>query len=104
METCSPAYPRPQLERAHWLCLDGSWRFAFDSERRYSDPSQIDQWPLTIKVPFIPCRAKVMDRQVEQVGTVRGGDINRPQRVRMRIKLLNDGSKLDNLWSGPKYR
>jgi len=54
VETCSPAYPRPQLERAHWLCLDGSWRFAFDSERRYSDPSQIDQWPLTIKVPFPP--------------------------------------------------
>jgi hypothetical protein len=47
------------------------------------------------------CRAKVMDRQVEQVGMLRGGDINRPQRVRMRIKLLNDGSKLDNLWSGP---
>ena len=54
METRTPAYPRPQLERAHWMCLNGNWRFAFDGDRRYSDPSQIDEWPLTINVPFPP--------------------------------------------------
>jgi len=54
VETRTPAYPRPQLQRTHWMCLDGNWRFAFDGDRRYSDPSQIDEWPLTIKVPFPP--------------------------------------------------
>ena len=54
METRTPAYPRPQLQRTHWMCLDGNWRFAFDGDRRYSDPSQIDEWPLTINVPFPP--------------------------------------------------
>ena len=25
-----PAYPRPQLERAEWFCLDGEWEFSLD--------------------------------------------------------------------------
>ena len=54
MKTGTPAYPRPQLQRAHWMCLDGNWRFAFDCDRRYSDPSQINEWPMTINVPFPP--------------------------------------------------
>jgi beta-galactosidase/beta-glucuronidase len=48
------AYPRPQLRRAQWLSLNGRWRFAFDDEVRYSRPGQIDEWPLTIEVPFAP--------------------------------------------------
>jgi hypothetical protein len=49
-----PAYPRPQLERAGWMCLNGSWRFCFDPERRYSAPAQVPAWPLRIVVPFPP--------------------------------------------------
>jgi beta-galactosidase/beta-glucuronidase len=48
------AYPRPQLRRAQWLSLNGPWRFAFDDELRYSRPGQINEWPLTIEVPFAP--------------------------------------------------
>src|SRR4029078_4568591 len=48
------AYPRPQLERPQWMCLNGPWRFVFDDERRYSHPSDIAAWPLSIEVPFPP--------------------------------------------------
>ena len=48
------AYPRPQLQRAHWLSLDGPWRFRFDRERRLRHPGEVDHWPLTIEVPFPP--------------------------------------------------
>lgn len=48
------AYPRPQLERAHWLSLDGRWRFRFDSERRFRQPQEIPDWPLVIEVPYPP--------------------------------------------------
>ena len=48
------SYPRPQLERASWTSLDGSWRFLFDPDRRYRDPSDIKSWPLSIQVPFPP--------------------------------------------------
>jgi beta-galactosidase/beta-glucuronidase len=47
-------YPRPLLRRAHWTSLNGTWRFTFDPERRYSHPSQIREWPLAIRVPFPP--------------------------------------------------
>ena len=47
-------YPRPLLRRAQWTCLNGIWRFTFDPDRRYSDPSQIATWPLAIRVPFPP--------------------------------------------------
>lgn len=47
-------YPRPQFERASWTSLDGSWRFLFDPERRFKQPSDIRSWPLSIQVPFPP--------------------------------------------------
>lgn len=47
-------YPRPQLQRAAWTSLNGSWRFLFDDERRITRPDQIDAWPLEITVPFAP--------------------------------------------------
>jgi hypothetical protein len=52
--TDTAAYPRPQLQRAQWKSLNGPWRFSFDNERRYSKPSDITAWPLTIEVPFPP--------------------------------------------------
>ncbi|HET7203349.1 MAG TPA: glycoside hydrolase family 2 TIM barrel-domain containing protein [Steroidobacteraceae bacterium] len=49
-----PLHPRPQLQRERWISLDGPWRFAFDPERRWHRPSDVDEWPLTIRVPFAP--------------------------------------------------
>lgn len=48
------AYPRPQLERAEWMSLNGPWRFRFDDNRLFSHPDQIDDWPLSIVVPYPP--------------------------------------------------
>ena len=48
------AYPRPQLVRQQWTCLNGAWRFCFDHTRRISSPQDIDVWPLQITVPFAP--------------------------------------------------
>jgi len=47
-------YPRPQLERANWTALNGPWRFCFDPERRFGEPSDLQDWPLTIQVPYPP--------------------------------------------------
>jgi beta-galactosidase/beta-glucuronidase len=48
------SHPRPQLQRTKWLSLDGKWRFAFDPERRWNQPTDITAWPMTIEVPFAP--------------------------------------------------
>lgn len=48
------AYPRPQLQRSHWLCLNGSWKFTFDDDGKYTQPSDISDWVKTIEVPFAP--------------------------------------------------
>ena len=48
------AYPRPQLVRHGWTCLNGPWRFCFDDERRYASPHDIAAWPMEIDVPFAP--------------------------------------------------
>jgi beta-galactosidase/beta-glucuronidase len=45
-------YPRPQMQRPHWMSLDGSWRFRFDDAREFTHPRDIDDWPLRITVPF----------------------------------------------------
>lgn len=47
-------YPRPQLQRPHWTSLNGTWRFAYDDERRYGKPMDIEAWPLDITVPYPP--------------------------------------------------
>jgi len=36
------------------MSLDGPWRFAFDAAARFRVPVDVDQWPLTIQVPFAP--------------------------------------------------
>ncbi len=48
------AYPRPQLQRADWMPLNGPWRFRFDDLCELQDPTEIDRWPLEIQVPFPP--------------------------------------------------
>jgi beta-galactosidase/beta-glucuronidase len=51
--TTAHMYPRPQLERAEWLCLNGQWDFALDHGARWRIPSQV-AWNATITVPFSP--------------------------------------------------
>jgi beta-galactosidase/beta-glucuronidase len=52
--TTPAAYPRPQLQRPDWLCLNGHWRFCFDDEGRYARPSDIKDWTHEILVPYPP--------------------------------------------------
>jgi hypothetical protein len=47
------AYPRPQLERADWTCLNGVWDFAFDRDAVWRRPEHV-HWDRTITVPFAP--------------------------------------------------
>jgi len=58
------AYPRPQLQRSDWICLNGSWKFTFDDDGRFVRPSDISEWPHTIEVPFAPesTRSGIGDR------------------------------------------
>jgi beta-galactosidase/beta-glucuronidase len=46
-------YPRPQLERAEWLSLNGEWEFALDPEAQWKHPDQ-PVWAARINVPFSP--------------------------------------------------
>ncbi len=46
-------YPRPQLERAEWTCLNGQWDFALDPEGCWSDPGDAT-WNAQITVPYSP--------------------------------------------------
>ena len=48
------AYPRPQLQRAQWTTLNGTWRFCYDDDRALTTPQDIKDWPLQIRVPFPP--------------------------------------------------
>ncbi len=48
------AYPRPQLQRAQWLSLNGAWRFLYDDRCELQDPGAIRQWPQEICVPYPP--------------------------------------------------
>ncbi|MES2743376.1 MAG: glycoside hydrolase family 2 TIM barrel-domain containing protein [Pseudomonadota bacterium] len=48
------AYPRPQLVRDQWQCLNGRWQFAFDDARRFKLPSDPIAWTHEIVVPFAP--------------------------------------------------
>ncbi len=42
-------YPRPQMQRERWLCLNGEWDFAIDGAETASD-----EWQGKIVVPFSP--------------------------------------------------
>jgi beta-galactosidase/beta-glucuronidase len=47
-------YPRPQLERPDWTCLNGPWQFTFDDGQRWRTPADVPGWPLSIQVPYPP--------------------------------------------------
>lgn len=46
-------YPRPQLRRNEWWCLNGPWDFAVDPAGQWQQPAQV-AWTGTIEVPFAP--------------------------------------------------
>ena len=46
-------YPRPQLERAAWISLNGRWDFAIDHNGRITSPDAV-KWDSAIEVPFSP--------------------------------------------------
>jgi beta-galactosidase/beta-glucuronidase len=46
-------YPRPQLRRAGWVSLDGSWEFAIDADARWRRPEDV-RFDRRIVVPFSP--------------------------------------------------
>jgi beta-galactosidase/beta-glucuronidase len=46
-------YPRPQLQRASWYCLNGPWDFALDPEAKFSEPRDVN-FNQQIEVPFAP--------------------------------------------------
>ncbi len=46
-------YPRPQLRRAAWQSLNGTWDFAFDVAAKWSSPAEVS-WSEHIAVPFAP--------------------------------------------------
>ena len=48
------SYPRPQLVREHWQCLDGMWKFTFDDCCGYLHPTDPIPWTREIRVPFPP--------------------------------------------------
>jgi hypothetical protein len=43
-------YPRPQLQREHWINLNGTWQCAIQSKNKLQD--QIESFDLNINVPF----------------------------------------------------
>jgi beta-galactosidase/beta-glucuronidase len=47
-------YPRPQLQRPNWTCLNGKWRFRFDDSACMGCPADVQEWPLEIVVPYPP--------------------------------------------------
>ena len=56
--TSAHGYPRPQLERANWSSLDGTWDFIIDRDARWTLPDQVEWNGGTILVPFAPeCEA-----------------------------------------------
>jgi beta-galactosidase/beta-glucuronidase len=46
-------YPRPQLERADWWSLNGSWSFAIDPQGQWREPDDVT-FDREILVPFAP--------------------------------------------------
>jgi hypothetical protein len=51
-------YPRPQLRRDQWICLNGAWKFSFDDAGQFVQPRDISEWTHTIEVPFAPESAR----------------------------------------------
>ncbi|MBQ3096678.1 MAG: beta-galactosidase, partial [Kiritimatiellae bacterium] len=49
-ENCWRGYPRPQLARANWTCLNGDWDYAITAIT--NTPGRPVKWDGRIRVPF----------------------------------------------------
>jgi hypothetical protein len=69
LNSIDAAYPRPQLVRSDWQCLNGQWRFTFDDQKRFRHPSDVTGWPLSIRVPYPPesRESGIADRGLHEV-------------------------------------
>ena len=47
------SHPRPQLQRAQWRSLDGTWQFGYDDDARWSHPREV-VFDRAIQVPYPP--------------------------------------------------
>lgn len=47
------SHPRPLLQRAGWISLDGIWEFALDRDAKWRRPEEV-AWDARIRVPFAP--------------------------------------------------
>ena len=54
LQNLKHGYPRPQLQRPHWLNLNGAWRFAYDDAQAWRRPDEVTAWTHTIQVPYPP--------------------------------------------------
>jgi beta-galactosidase/beta-glucuronidase len=50
----STNYPRPQLRRKNWTCLNGEWQFLFDIEKTFHNACEEKPWAQKILVPYCP--------------------------------------------------
>lgn len=48
-----PLHPQPQMTRAAWRSLDGTWEFAYDDEGRWRQPAEVS-FDRRITVPYPP--------------------------------------------------
>ncbi len=59
-------YPRPQLERTHWQCLNGKWQYAI-----CDDSTMPSRWDGDILVPFSPeCLLSGVSRELGETQTL----------------------------------
>ena len=75
-------HPRPQMQRAQWRSLDGTWQFAFDDDARHRQPSTV-VFDRTIVVPFPPesPASGIAEPGFHQVVWYRSSvDLDRPER------------------------
>jgi len=52
-ENFAPAYPRPQMRRSAWVCLNGEWEFAINAKADWQVPAEAT-FDRKIIVPFSP--------------------------------------------------
>jgi beta-galactosidase/beta-glucuronidase len=79
-------HPRPQLERAGWVSLNGTWDFALDTDGTWQIPRDV-KWDRHIQVPFSP---ETVASGVHHTGFFRACWYQR----KFRVPDMSDGRRL----------
>src|SRR5438270_5443505 len=53
LESIAPPFPRPQMRRSSWICLNGEWDFAINERADWQVPNDA-KFDRKIIVPFSP--------------------------------------------------